>query len=57
MPVTPIVTIIIGLLVAFVLPEWVKFGDKKSRNFVRLLINIIGIMIIISGAISFIRAI
>ena len=55
--ISSIVTVVIGLVVAFVLPEWVKFGDKKNRNFVRLVINIIGILIIISGAISFIRAI
>jgi putative flippase GtrA len=57
MPVSPIITIIIGLLVAFVLPEWIKFGDKKNRQFVQLVINVIGILIAISGAISFIRAI
>lgn len=56
MPVSPIITIIIGLLVAFVLPEWIKFGDKKSRQFVQLVFNVIGILIAISGAISFIRA-
>lgn len=57
MPISSIVTIIVGLLVTFVVPEWVKFGDKKSRNFIRLVINVIGILIIISGAISFFRAI
>lgn len=56
MPITPIVTIIIGLCVAFVLPEWIKFGDKKSRSFVQLLLNIIGILIAISGVINFIKS-
>lgn len=56
MSISSIVTIIIGALVAFVVPEWVKFGDKKNRSFVRLVINVIGILIIISGVISFIRA-
>ena len=57
MPVSPIITIIFGLLVAFVFPEWIKFGDKKSRKFVQLVLNVIGLLIIVSGAISFIRAI
>ena len=57
MPVSPIFTIIIGLLVAFVLPEWIKFGDKKTRQFVQLIFNVIGILLAMSGAISFIRAI
>ena len=56
MSISSSVTIIIGALVAFVVPEWVKFGDKKNRSFVRLVINVIGILIIISGVISFIRA-
>lgn len=56
MPITPIVTIIVGLCVAFVLPEWIKFGDKKSRSFVQLLLNIIGILIAISGVINFIKS-
>lgn len=56
MPVSPIFTIVIGLLVAFVLPEWIKFGDKKTRQFVQLIFNVIGILIAISGAISFIRS-
>lgn len=55
--ISSIITFVIGLLVAFVLPEWVKFGDRKSRDFVRLVINIIGILIMISGFISFIRTI
>lgn len=56
MPVSPIFTIVIGFLVAFVLPEWIKFGDKKTRQFVQLIFNVIGILIAISGAISFIRS-
>lgn len=55
MPIGPIISIVIGLCVAFIVPEWIKFGDKKSRQFVQLVLNIIGILIIISGVISFIQ--
>lgn len=55
MPVSPIITIIFGLLVAFVLPEWIKFGDKKSRKFVQLVLKVMGIVIIVSGVVSCIR--
>ena len=55
MPIAPIITIIIGLAVAFVLPEWAKFGDKKNRQFVQLIFKVVGIVIIISGIISFFK--
>lgn len=55
MSVFPIITIIIGFFVAVALPEWVKFGDKSTRQFVRLVFRIIGIMIAISGFINLFR--
>ena len=55
MPIGPIFSIVIGLCIAFVLPEWIKFGDKKNRQFVQLVLNVIGILVIVFGVISFIQ--
>ena len=50
-----IATIIIGIIVAFVLPDWVKFGDKKSRQLVQLIFNVVGILIAVSGVLNLFR--
>ncbi len=56
MPFTPILTIIVGLLVAFMLPEFITIRDKDNRNFIKRVILIIGILILISGIIKFISS-
>lgn len=47
-----IITIIVGLVVAFILPEWIRFGSKSSRSFIQLVFNVTGILIAISGGIK-----
>lgn len=51
-----LIEIIVGMLVAFILPGWVKFGDAKGRSFIQLVLNVVGIIIIISGVIHFLNA-
>lgn len=46
-----LIEIIIGMFVAFILPGWVKFGDAKGRSFIQLVLNVVGIIIILSGVI------
>ena len=50
-----IITIVIGLLIAFVAPDWVKFGGKDSRSFVQLVFNVVGIVIALSGIVNLVR--
>lgn len=53
--ISSIITILVGLFVSFMLPDWIKFGDKKTRDFVRLVFNVVGVIIILSGIISLIK--
>lgn len=51
----PIIQIIIGLLIWKIVPEWIEYGDKKVREFIKLCCNIVGIIVVLFGAISLIR--
>lgn len=50
-----IIRIIIGLFIWKIVPEWVEFGSTKARSFIQLCLNIIGIVIVISGCVSLLR--
>lgn len=50
-----IIQIIIGLLVWKLVPGWIEYGDRKVRDFIQLCCNIIGISLVIFGAIGLIR--
>ena len=47
-----VVKIILGLFIWRIVPGWIEFGTAKARSFVQLCLNIIGIVIVISGIIS-----
>lgn len=50
-----IITILLGLLVWFKVPDWITHGPTKVRQWVQLGCNILGIIITISGSLSLLR--
>lgn len=51
-----IVKIILGLFIWKIVPGWIEFGSPKSRSFIQLCLNIVGIIIVIGGIISLLRS-
>lgn len=52
-----IVIIAIGLVVWKLVPGWIEYGNHSIRQFIQLLCNIIGIIMVIAGAIDLFYAI
>ena len=50
-----VIRIIIGLFIWKIVPGWVELGSIKARSFIQLCLNIIGIVIVISGCFSLLR--
>lgn len=50
-----IVKIILGYLLARIIPQWIKYGNKKTRDLLQLICNIIGIILVILGIVSLIK--
>lgn len=51
-----ILKIILGLFIWKIVPGWIEFGDGRMRSFIQLCVNIIGIIMVISGGLSFISS-
>ena len=47
-----IIKIVIGLFLWKVVPGWIEFGSSGARSFVQLIFNIVGVILIIVGAIN-----
>lgn len=54
--ISAIVKIIFGLFIWKIVPGWVNFGSSNARSFIQLCLNVIGIIIVISGGISLLRS-
>ena len=52
---SPIITILVGLFVCILVPKWVKYGKKKTRQKIQFWCNIIGIVLILIGGITLLR--
>lgn len=50
-----IMTILLGLLICFKVPNWITHGPAKARQWIQLGCNILGVLIVISGTLSIIR--
>ncbi len=50
-----IITILLGLLVWFKVPNWITHGPTKVRQWVQLGCNVLGILITLSGALSLVK--
>lgn len=47
-----IIKIIIGVVLWKLVPGWIQYGNKKVRETIQLICNILGIVIVIAGVIS-----
>ena len=54
--VSALIQIVVGLLIWKIAPGWVQSGNRKSRDFVKLCLNIIGIVIAVFGIIFLFKA-
>lgn len=44
--------IIIGLLIWKLVPKWIEYGDRKTREHIKLGCNILGIILVVIGIVS-----
>lgn len=56
MIISAIIEILIGLVVWQIVPGWITQGSKNMRDIIKLACNIIGVVIVLVGCISLIRA-
>lgn len=52
-----VVKIIIGLFIWKIVPGWIEFGTTKARSFIQLCINVIGVVLIVSGVFSLLKSV
>lgn len=50
-----IIKIIIGVVLWKLVPGWIQYGNRKVREAIQLVCNILGIVIVIAGVISIIK--
>lgn len=51
-----LIKIVLGILLCSYIPKWIKYGDKKIRGYIQLGCNIIGIILVIFGALSILNS-
>ena len=51
-----IIKILLGYLLARVIPQWIKYGNKKTRAYLQLICNVVGIILVILGVVSLIKS-
>lgn len=44
--------IILGLLIWKFAPRWIEYGDRKTREYLKLGCNIIGVILVVLGIVS-----
>lgn len=54
--ISSVIQIIIGLLVWKIVPDWIEVKSRKSKNLIKLCLNIIGIIIIIFGIVHLLKS-
>lgn len=52
-----IIRIVIGYFLWRIVPGWITYGNKKTRDKIQLVLNIIGILLVLFGIISLIKSI
>lgn len=52
-----IIKIIIGVVLWKLVPGWIQYGNKKVRETIQLICNILGVVIVIFGVVSLVRTI
>lgn len=51
-----IIKIVIGLFLWKVVPGWIEFGSAGARSFIQLIFNIIGVILVIVGAVNIVMS-
>ncbi len=51
-----VIEIIIGLFIWKIVPGWIEFGSKSTRNFAKVCFNIIGVVVVIAGVLALVRS-
>ncbi len=51
-----IIKLVIGLFLWKVVPGWIEFGSSGARSFVQLIFNIIGVILVIVGAVNIVMS-
>lgn len=54
--VSAIIEIVIGLVIWKLVPRWITEGNKKTRDLLKLVCNIIGVIIVIVGLYSLVMS-
>lgn len=52
-----IIKILIGYVLWRIVPKWITYGNKKTRERIQLALNIVGVLLVLLGAISIVRCI
>lgn len=52
-----IIKILLGVFIWKVVPLWIEYGSKKVRSYIQLALNILGILIMISGILNLLGSI
>lgn len=55
--ISSVIQIIVGLLVWKVVPNWIEVKSRKSKNLVKIILNILGIIIILFGIVSLLKSV
>lgn len=50
-----ILKIIVGLILWLVVPNWITYGPLKVRQWLQLICNIIGVLVVLSGGVSLVK--
>jgi hypothetical protein len=53
--VNAIINFIIGVILIKYVPGWIKYGDKKVRNNIQLVVTVVGVLFLLAGIVSIIR--
>ena len=47
-----IILILFGLLIWKIVPGWIEYGNKKTKESIRLGCNIVGVVLVLIGIVS-----
>lgn len=50
-----IIVIIIGIILWKIIPKWITHGAKKTRETIKLICNILGVVLILFGIVTIIK--
>lgn len=54
---TAVFTIILGLLLAFAVPEWLTIRDRRTRDTVNKVLLVLGVLVAVIGVIRLLESI